>query len=500
MGKKVLIIGAGIAGLTAGVYARQSGYDCTILEQNSNAGGICTSWKRKGFLFEGSIHWMIGTGKDEPLRRIWEETGAIDDNTKIINHDPFLVYDHHGQKICLYRNIDKLRRHLLNISPQDKKYIDILYNDIQAFKKFNFHLSDLKGLEVKYPEKQSLLRKIELLPMVTKLPRLYKITTKEYVDNFKHEGIRNMLISLLTEEYSSIGLIYTLAALLRGDAGYVDGGSLPMVQRMVDKFSSLGGEIRYKTRVDKLYIKGNRARGVIVDNKLMKADAIICACDTITVAKKLIEKKYLDNWLRDIGDKTMPLTCTFVSLGIKADLSKYDFNTYFKVHTPFYCADKEVKIMGMNNYSNLEGFSATGEASVTIYLLDSYCHEWWKNAKERGDYKAEKERVASCVIRELIRKFPQITEDSIAAVDVATPLTYEKFCDTWNGSWMSTMQACAIPTNFPAKSDNILNVYFAGERIMPPGGLPVAVHTARTAVQWLCKDNRSVFQINKQLL
>jgi hypothetical protein len=46
---------------------------------------------------------------------------------------------------------------------------------------------------------------------------------------------------------------------------------------------------------------------------------------------------------------------------------------------------------------------------------------------------------------------------------------------------------------YPAKADNLSNVYFAGQRMMPPGGLPVAVLTGRTAVQYLCRDEDLVF-------
>ncbi|HOO28715.1 MAG TPA: FAD-dependent oxidoreductase, partial [Lachnospiraceae bacterium] len=48
--KKVIIAGAGIAGLTAGIYARQSGFEVTIYESHAIAGGASTSWRRNGYL------------------------------------------------------------------------------------------------------------------------------------------------------------------------------------------------------------------------------------------------------------------------------------------------------------------------------------------------------------------------------------------------------------------------------------------------------------------
>jgi len=60
MSKKVIIVGAGIAGLTAAVYTKRSGFDVTLNEQHSIVGGMCTSWKRKGYLFESAVHWRAG--------------------------------------------------------------------------------------------------------------------------------------------------------------------------------------------------------------------------------------------------------------------------------------------------------------------------------------------------------------------------------------------------------------------------------------------------------
>ncbi|HSV30486.1 MAG TPA: FAD/NAD(P)-binding protein [Atribacteraceae bacterium] len=50
--KKVLIIGAGIAGLSAGSYLRRNGYDTEIFETHALPGGLCTAWKRGDYTFD----------------------------------------------------------------------------------------------------------------------------------------------------------------------------------------------------------------------------------------------------------------------------------------------------------------------------------------------------------------------------------------------------------------------------------------------------------------
>lgn len=59
---------------------------------------------------------------------------------------------------------------------------------------------------------------------------------------------------------------------------------------------------------------------------------------------------------------------------------------------------------------------------------------------------------------------------------------------------MTIMAKGDMRANYPSKSESISNLYFAGQRLQPPGGLPVAVSTGRTAVQYLCRDTNTVFQ------
>ena len=53
---------------------------------------------------------------------------------------------------------------------------------------------------------------------------------------------------------------------------------------------------------------------------------------------------------------------------------------------------------------------------------------------------------------------------------------------------MSVWQAGAKKYDYPQELDTIFGVYFAGQRIQMPGGLPVAVYTGRQAFQKLCRD------------
>ena len=111
---KVVVIGAGISGLSAGIYAARAGFDVTIIEQHNIAGGLSTSWSRKGYYFEGGMHWLTGSSPEMPLNKVWREVGALQDNNPIENRDP------------LYNLIDESGKTSLNLRrlPVSKNFFD----------------------------------------------------------------------------------------------------------------------------------------------------------------------------------------------------------------------------------------------------------------------------------------------------------------------------------------------------------------------------------------
>jgi phytoene dehydrogenase-like protein len=101
-----------MAGLSTAVYARLSGLSVRVFEQHSIPGGLCTAWKRKGYVFDYCIDYFVGSNKDVDLYEIWKELGVIDGRR-------FLHIDSFGRFFELYTDHRRLRDHMLNIAPED---------------------------------------------------------------------------------------------------------------------------------------------------------------------------------------------------------------------------------------------------------------------------------------------------------------------------------------------------------------------------------------------
>ena len=60
----LVIIGAGLAGLSTGCYAQMNSYRSHIFEHHAVPGGVAAAWKRGGYLIDGGIHFIIGHKPD----------------------------------------------------------------------------------------------------------------------------------------------------------------------------------------------------------------------------------------------------------------------------------------------------------------------------------------------------------------------------------------------------------------------------------------------------
>lgn len=133
-----------------------NGYDVDVLEMHRAPGGCCTSWKRKGYVFDYCIHNLSGTKPGSDLRMVWDELGALRD-TRIIDHDRFVtVQDPSDRMLKWYTDPDRLARHMKELAPGDAKAIDELVKNIRKFISADPFASSMGGF----------MRTLKILPRV----------------------------------------------------------------------------------------------------------------------------------------------------------------------------------------------------------------------------------------------------------------------------------------------------------------------------------------------
>ena len=490
--KKVIIIGAGVTGLVAAVYAARSGFDVTVYEAHCIPGGASSSWKRKGYHFEGGMHWLAGSSRDKMLHKIWEETGALNDSVKLHLRDPYLTLDHNGQTISLYRNSEKLKEHLLSISPEDNKEITKLCRDIMAYANLDMPVTDIKGVKTTKKSKMGIKRAFKMLPVLRTLKYYQNQSCLEYSKRYKSELIQRLLTSTVSGHNNALSLLYTLGVFASNDGAYPEGGSMAMAKRMEEKAKSYGVKFIYNSKVDRVIVENGSAKGIRIGDDIIYSDAVIVTQDPMVAYKTLFETPLPEKYWAEMENVIIPSSCTYYCFGVKEDLSDYFEKVVYTI-PGFEFAGTRTTELGLTNHARMEGYAPKGCSSLTGSFT-SHTYDWWKEKKENGTYYKEKEKLANTLLEVLYQRVPRII-GKVEVWDIATPLTYEKYLHSYKGSWMSILREGHSIKYYPITVESVKNLYFAGHRMMLPGGLPICAETGRRAVQFLCKENKQTFMI-----
>ena len=480
--KKVLIVGGGIAGLCTGVYLRRLGFDTEILEMHTIAGGLATAWKKGGFTFENCIHWLVGSKDGGWLNRTWNEVFDIG-RLEFFDDPVFQVLERGADRITIYRDPDRLEAELLPKAPQDAA----------AVKEFVGLIRRIAALGM--PEGDTFLRNIGAnLGLVHHLPALSKyskLSMADYSKKFTNPILR-AFFSAGIGDLSLLAIVFSLAWMAQGNAGYPIGGSLRMIGLIEERYRKLGGRIRFKARVERIRVENGRAVGVLLQSgEELRADLVVSAADGHATIFDMLEDKFTGDRIRKIYETYKPFPSYIqVSLGVDADLGG-------EPGTLVLLLDQDMPVdpgttenaLTFRVFNFDPTFAPAGKTAV-VCVLATYNHGYWCGLREKDAvrYEAEKKRVAEAVTAVFESRFPA-ARGKVEVVDVATPATIVRYTGNWRGSmegWLYT-PATGIK-QLPCVLPGLEDFYMVGQWISPGGGLPAGLMTGRSVSKRIARD------------
>lgn len=507
MAKTVNIIGAGISGLSLGCYLQMNGYQTQIFEKHNIPGGLCTSWDRKGYTFDGCAHWILGSDKGSSFYKVWNE---LIDMRKLqwVNHDIRMFIelkknrDKYGSNVFrFYTNLDKLQEYLIDLAPEDEVAIRDFIKPMRIIQKF-----DMPPIMDDLPLIPSIIRGIKMTRYVEFLYwflRLMGQTNYTFAAKLKNPFLKESFEMLYDgEEVNLLVIYFPMASFDKKSAGYPVGGSLEFARNFEKRYLELGGKIHYHTPVNRIITENGVAKALEVRHgKIHESDLIISCADWYLTAFELLEGKYVDKPMLDLRDgksHEVFFSVMQVSYGINKDLSHLPHLTRYPLDTPIVSPDgTEYTRMEVHIYSYDPTMAPKGKSSVVVSFYTRQRDFWINHRKtNRAEYRRLKAEFEAKVTEQLDIRLGGIKEH-IEVIDIATPATLLRYTGNWKGSAQGLMAGknflAAVPIKF--KFPGLKNFYYASHWNRPSGGLPIAVVSGRQLAQKICKDDGKKFRV-----
>lgn len=492
--EKIIIIGAGPGGLSAGMLLASKGYDVNIFEKQNHIGGRNSRLSVGEFSFDlGPTFFLM----KNILEEIFTETGRkLEDYVNLMEINPMYRLKFSEKKEFYpysMGNDEKMKEEIDRVFPgEHKNYLQYIEREEKKFQKL------LPCLQVPYDNFLDFLK-----------PNFLK--SLPYLD--AHKSIYNVLSDYFTDE--DLKLSFTFQAKYIGMSPWEAPGTFSIISYLEHKFcvyhvegglnrlssgmgkviEEEGGKISLSTSVKEILFDDTKAIGVLLeDGEKIFGDHIIMNADFAYGIKNLvpapIKSKYSDNKLKS---KKYSCSTFMIYLG----LNKI-YNT-LPHHNIIFAEDYKRNVEEMSHRKILsddfsfyvQNASVTDstlapEGKSTLYILVPV-----PNNKSSIDWEKEKTDYKNKVLDAMEKKgnFKNIRE-SIEVEKIITPKDWETERDVYLGATFNLGHQVSQMLVFRPhnKLEGYKNFYIVGGGTHPGSGLPTIYESGRIVSKIILKE------------
>lgn len=443
----VIVVGAGVGGLSCASLLAQSGYKVLVIEQDAQVGGYCTSYVRQGFIFPVGPHDISGC-EEGSVKKLLDILRLRKENFFTLNTRTY-VFD--AKKVRFTGTKRDVLSKLSEQFPEEHKNILAFFFEAEkALEEAHRSRNDASALCPTYESWKAVSYQQKLTQF------------------FSHPQIKQFFCSLFWYVGAESHKVMASDALQACGTYFLHGGYYPLqggklfVNALRKVIESHGGTVLTNTRVDEILVKNGSVDGVRTGKSLFVSNIVVANANAKTTLLHLVTKRSLDPaFCKEIETLSMSPSLVRVNLGLALDLSS--FSSIVKVM-------KDGSACSFFINSNADASMAPfGNANISIDLPASYDDVPLTGSLE---YKKYKEQCLSKALEKLEKVIPGIKEH-IVVFDVMTPRTLEEFTSMPEGALYAFSQE--KNSMRPMFKVPIKGLYLVGASTFPGAGIEAVV-------------------------
>jgi phytoene desaturase len=479
--KSVIVIGAGIGGLTAATHLARFGLHVTVVEKNSRPGGRCDRFSRAGHHFDtGPTLFVMPLLYEAEFRAL----GApMHEQLDLQRVDPtyLLIFDD-GSQLSLTSDMKRMREQLESIQPGSfagfMRYIQ------EGDRHYRVVLDKLVNRDFRNASDLFCLANLPLLFRLKPLIKHYRNMSAYFEEPRLKSAFtfQDIYMGLSPFEAPATFSMMPYTELAHG-VWYPKGGMYRVVETLVRLAREVGVEFAFDSAVERIDAKGSRARGVLLADGLhLDADVILANADLPYVYQELLPK---DSRAEGLLHKRF--SCSVISFFWGVD------KTYELLgpHVLFLADDYRENFERIDRALSLPAnpslyihaparldpsMAPRGQDTLTAIVPVGHL-----SGKAEQDWRALRDRARQQVFRRLRKLGITDIESHIKFEETYTPLSWQKRYHLAKGSTHGlahtlTQLAYFRPAN---RHQQYRNLYFVGASTHPGTGMPTAMVSGR---------------------
>ncbi|MBD2335588.1 C-3',4' desaturase CrtD [Calothrix sp. FACHB-156] len=487
---RVIVVGAGIGGLTAGALLAHKGYSVLILDQALVPGGCASTFKRRGFTFDVGATQVAGLELGGIHHRIFSELGI--DLPEATPCDPACAVYLPGEStpINVWRDREKWREERQRQFPGSEPFWQLLATLFQASWEF-------QGRDPVLPPRNlwdlwQLTQAVRPSTLITVPFTLFTVGDALRLYGLGNDQRLRTFLDLQLKLYSQVNaeetaLLYAATALsvsqLPQGLFHLQGSMQVLSDRLVESLERDGGKLLMRHTVEKITVANGQASSVTIRNQQSgevwteTADHIITNV-TVQNLVQLLGDAAPSGYQQRV-EKLPPSSGAFVVyLGVDASAIPPECPPHLQF---LYNADGPI---GENNSLFVsvshpgDGRAPEGKATIIASsFVDT--RRWWQTE----NYEELKQQYTEEAIARLA-KFFYLKPETIIHQEAATPRTFAHFTARDRGIVGGIGQR--IPTFGPfgfANRTPIKHLWLVGDSTHPGEGTAGVSYSALTVVR-----------------
>lgn len=497
-----IVIGGGLAGLTAGATLSKFGKKVLLLEQHHKPGGCATTFKRGDFIIEVGLHEMSGLVEGGNLRNIFKMLD-VDKHVEFLRVPEFYGVLSDKEDFVCPHGFDAITKALVDKYPDEEKSIKKFIKLIRGIRK-----------EAHSLPRNPLMKKL-IFPLMPLLKPNLVTATRHTVGSWMDKHITNEELKLdLTAHIAywgddpyTLSMFYfglPFAGFIESGGHFIKGGSQKLSDHLAAFIKKQGGTVLLGKKVEKIITKNGKATGVTFHDVFNeKRGSVTIACDNVVAnaaiptVPALLDEPFASTLKQKIGSHpdSTSLLCMYFGFNEKVDrfgvkyysnfIKGEDINTLKDIH-PNQLGDWDKRSFIFVDYEKVDAGLAPPDKAAGVICAVDHLRNWAGLSDE--DYKAKKEEVAQTLLQRLEEQFPGIRE-TIVYYEVSTPKTIKRYTVNPSGAVYGFAQTLQLTASKRFRNNFLIpNLYFASAWAFPGGGFEGSITAGFLAALQMTKD------------